>query len=171
MRAGVFLDRDGVLNHPIITDGKPHSPMRMIEFRLFDGVAEACARLRSAGFAVVVITNQPEISRGTLDPAELESMHDALRSVVDVDEVRVCPHDDNDGCHCRKPKPGMLIDAAESLSLNLDHSYLVGDRWRDIQAGQAVGCPTVFVNHGWAERRWPGAQRILEKELASVMRR
>ena len=152
-RRAVFLDRDGVLNRPLQRDGKPYAPSRAEDLELLDGVVEACAALREAGFALVVVTNQPEVARGTLDPAELDVMHDSLRARLGLAQVRVCPHDDADGCHCRKPKPGMVVDAAAELDLDAAASYLVGDRWRDVDAAHAAGCTAVFVDAwGWDER-------------------
>lgn len=151
-KRAVFLDRDGVLNRPLVCDGRPLAPSRFEELEVLDGVIDACDRLRTAGFALVVVTNQPEVARGTLDPAELEAMHDALVDLLHLDQVRVCPHDDADACRCRKPKAGMLLDAAEELGLDLPASFLVGDRWRDVEAANAAGCRAIFVDWGWTER-------------------
>lgn len=151
-RRAVFLDRDGVLNAaPVDAGGTPHPPASVDELTLLPGVAEACASLRDAGFLLIVVTNQPDVARGTQERAQVEAINAALRARLPVDEVRVCYHDDTDGCACRKPKPGLLLDAARQLGIDLGASFLVGDRWRDIGAGRAAGCRTLLVDYGYAE--------------------
>ena len=141
----VFLDRDGVLNANIERDGRPVAPWRLEDFKVLPGVAEAVSEFRRAGFLIVVVTNQPDIANGRTPLATLAAMHDELRRHVDVDDIRVCPHVDADACACRKPRPGMLVDAAADHSIALDRSWLVGDRWRDIAAGHAAGCRSILV--------------------------
>jgi D-glycero-D-manno-heptose 1,7-bisphosphate phosphatase len=149
----VFLDRDGVLNHVSLRDGLPVGPLSIDDFRLIDGVGEAVARLKAAGFAVIVVTNQPELARGRLSPELLDQMHARLRLRVPVDAIYVCPHVDDDKCNCRKPNPGMLISAADEHGIELSRSYMVGDRWRDVEAGKAAGCRTVLVDCGYPEQQ------------------
>lgn len=158
-RAAVFLDRDGVLNESRVVDGIPMPPRDAADLRLLDGVVEACTTLANAGLALVVITNQPDIARGMLSSSEVDQMHRMLRESLPVDDVVVCPHDDADGCTCRKPKPGMILDAAERLGLDLSRSVAVGDRWRDIEAARAAGVPSVYIEWGHGEplRSPPGA--------------
>lgn len=144
-RPAVFLDRDGVLNEAFVRDGVPTPPRSLEEFRVLPGVAEACADLRRAGFVLVVVTNQPDIARGTQTRAVVDRMHQRLRGLVPVDEVCVCPHDDRDVCACRKPHPGMLLAAAERLNLDLARSAGVGDRWRDIEAARRAGVKAIYV--------------------------
>jgi D-glycero-D-manno-heptose 1,7-bisphosphate phosphatase len=152
-RAAVFLDRDGVLNRPPVSDGKPLSPRGLDELMILPGVDEACGELRDAGFALVVVTNQPEIARGTLTRETVDALNGVLAASLPLDEIVVCPHDDADNCDCRKPKPGMLLDAARRHDIDLSQSVLIGDRWRDIGAGQAAGVHTVFIDRGYDERR------------------
>lgn len=147
----VFLDRDGVLNRVRIRGGRPFGPMSLAAFALYDGVEEAVRRLKAAGFKLVVATNQPEIRRGRLKPDVLEAMHAQLRERLPLDAIYVCPHDDADGCLCRKPKPGMLKAAAEALGIDLARSIMVGDRWRDVEAGRAAGCGTYLIDRGYRE--------------------
>src|SRR5260370_28363339 len=132
-RPAVFLDRDGVLNEAFVRDGVPTPPRTLAEFRVLPGVAEACADLQRAGFVLVVVTNQPDIARGTHTRAEVDRMHERLRSLVPLDEVCVCPHDACAACACRKPQPGMLLAAAERLDLDLAPSASVEAPCRDIQ--------------------------------------
>lgn len=155
-RPAVFLDRDGVLNRALIVDRKPYAPRHLADFRLLPGAARAVDRLRAAGYVVVVVTNQPDIGNGLVDPAEVEAMNARLRHRVAVDDIRVCPHRQDAGCHCRKPRPGMLLDAAAALALDLGASWMVGDRWGDVEAGKAAGCRTIKIRRGYAEDRKPG---------------
>jgi D-glycero-D-manno-heptose 1,7-bisphosphate phosphatase len=154
-RPAVFLDRDGVLNEAFVRDGVPTPPRNLSEFRLLPGVQDACAALKKSGFALVVITNQPDIARGTQTPAEVDLIHDRLRSLLPVDEICVCPHDDADGCPCRKPRPGMLLDAARRLGLDLARSASVGDRWRDVEAANRAGVVAIYVRRGYDRAREP----------------
>lgn len=147
----VFLDRDGVVNEVVYRDGKPGSPRSEAELHIPVGVPAAIDRLRRAGCRVFVVTNQPDVARGLLAAAQLEGMMRGLRERVDVDEVRVCPHDDEDRCECRKPKPGMILDLAERWSVDLDRAYLVGDGWKDMEAGRAAGCRTVLIQREYNE--------------------
>jgi D-glycero-D-manno-heptose 1,7-bisphosphate phosphatase len=156
LRPAVFLDRDGTLNVQVVRDGKPYPPDTLADFRLYEGVVESCARLKAAGFALVVVTNQPDVGRGKQMQAVVESMHAYLQQLVpSLDLIQVCYHGgDAHGqpCACRKPKPGMLLEAAAKLGLDLKRSWMVGDRWGDIDAGHAAGCRTLFIDHGYTER-------------------
>jgi D-glycero-D-manno-heptose 1,7-bisphosphate phosphatase len=157
VRRAVFLDRDGVLNETFVRDGKPYPPSDLAQFRILPGVEEACRVLREHGFRLIVVTNQPDIARGTTSAARVELLNEELRRQVALDEVMVCPHDDSDGCTCRKPRPGMLLEAAARHDIDLAASFMVGDRDRDIEAGQAAGCRTVFVDGGYGRRPDPPA--------------
>ena len=150
-RPAVFLDRDGVLVESRVVDGVPLPARRPSELRLLHGVAATCAALHEAGLALVVVTNQPDIARGALEPEDLEAMHELLRAWLPLDEIVVCAHDDADDCACRKPRPGMILDAARRLGLDLRRSVLVGDRWRDIEAAQRAGIASVHIDWGHGE--------------------
>lgn len=152
-RRAVFLDRDGVINRPVIRDGKPYPPARIEELVILPGVREALIRLRDEGFQLVVVTNQPDVARGTLRPEVVEAMHAQLAAKLPIDEFKVCAHDDRDGCACRKPNPGLLEAAAEERGLSLAASFMVGDRWRDVEAGRRAGCVTIFIDWGHDEPR------------------
>lgn len=156
LRPAVFLDRDGTLNVQVVHDGKPYPPGTLADFHLFDGVVENCARLKAAGFVLVVVTNQPDVGRGTQNRAVVEAMHAHLRRLVpSLDLIQVCYHGGDahsQPCNCRKPKPGMLTAAAAQLGLDLAKSWMIGDRWGDIDAGHAAGCRTILINHGYTER-------------------
>lgn len=152
MSRAVFLDRDGVINRAVIRDGNPHPPSSAAELELLPGVPEALARLRQAGFLLIVVTNQPDVARGTQTKQAVEVMHRALMDQLPLDAIRACYHD-GDGCNCRKPKPGLLLNAVHEFGVELHSSYMVGDRWRDIEAGQRAGCTCLFVDYGYAERQ------------------
>jgi D-glycero-D-manno-heptose 1,7-bisphosphate phosphatase len=141
----VFLDRDGVISANVERDGRPVAPTSLADFRILPGVEEATRRLKDLGFVLIVVTNQPDISTGRNTMATLDLMHEEMRRRLPLDDIRVCVHVDADGCHCRKPKPGMLLDAARARSIDLTRSIMVGDRWRDIEAGQAAGCQTILI--------------------------
>jgi D-glycero-D-manno-heptose 1,7-bisphosphate phosphatase len=147
----IFLDRDGVLNANLARDGKPVAPTRLEEFRLLPGVESAVHQLKDAGFFLVVVTNQPDVATGRTTKTVVESMHQELRRRMPLDDIRVCYHTDADNCRCRKPKPGMLLDAAAEHGIDVGKSYLVGDRWRDIEAGGQAGCMTIFIDYGYVQ--------------------
>jgi D-glycero-D-manno-heptose 1,7-bisphosphate phosphatase len=149
----VFLDRDGVINRALQRDGKPYPPANLSEFEILGGVAAACSRLKSAGFKLVVVTNQPDVGRGTQSERIVQEIHAYMMSQVSIDRVEVCFHPGKglSNCECRKPKPGMLLRAAGELKIDLSRSWMVGDRWRDVDCGRAAGCKTVFIDYGYAE--------------------
>jgi D-glycero-D-manno-heptose 1,7-bisphosphate phosphatase len=151
LSAAVFLDRDGVLTEAMVLDGVPQSPRLAGELAILPEARPACRALAEARLKLVCVTNQPEIARKSLDPAELEAMNEILQRELGLQEVVVCPHDDPDGCDCRKPLPGMILDAAERLGIDLRASFTVGDRWRDVDAGRAAGTTTVFIDRGYDE--------------------
>ena len=151
-RPAVFLDRDGVINRQIIRAGLPYPPATLDEFVFLDGVAEACGLLKQAGFLLVVVTNQPDVGRGTQSMEIVEAMHGAMCAALPIDRVEVCwdPHDSPQS-NRRKPKPGMILDAARALDIDLRRSFMVGDRWRDVDCGHFAGCTTVFIDYGYDE--------------------
>jgi len=158
LRPAVFLDRDGTLNVQIIRDGKPYPPRTLEEFSLFPDAAAACAQLAAAGFALVVATNQPDVGRGTQSQSVVEAMHARLQQLVpQIERVEVCYAAGNGSKveappdRRRKPEPGMLLDAAHDLALDLTRSWMIGDRWRDIDCGRRAGVRTVFIDFGYAE--------------------
>ncbi len=151
-RRAVFLDRDGVLNEPVVRDGKPYPPARAEDLRISPGAPAALAALRAAGFVLICVTNQPDVGRGTTPLVTVDEIHMRLRGELPLDDVIVCTHDDRDGCECRKPKPGMVHDGAARFGIDLKRSYLIGDRWRDIDAGAAANCRTVLIDRDYDER-------------------
>ncbi|MDX2194681.1 MAG: HAD-IIIA family hydrolase [Gemmatimonadales bacterium] len=147
-RRAVFLDRDGVINALVPRDGRLVSPRRPAEFRLLPGIAEAAARLRREAWLIFIITNQPDLARGRMDACDHAEMMAAATAATAPDDVAVCPHDDADACQCRKPRPGLVLALASRWSVDLAASWLIGDSWRDVEAGRAAGCRTVLVGPG-----------------------
>ncbi len=153
MRRAVFLDRDGVINKAIVRDGKPYPPKTIDELEILPGVSEALQKLHAANYLLIVVTNQPDVARGTANKDDIEQMHAYLGSKLLIDEFRTCYHDSGDGCNCRKPLPGALLDAAREHQIDLSKSFMVGDRWRDVEAGIAAGCKTFFINYRYNEQQ------------------
>lgn len=145
LRRAVFLDRDGVINRCIIREGKSLPPHSMEELEILPGVPEALKALRQAGYLLIVVTNQPDVATGVQKMENVEKIHAHLMGHLPLDEIRACFHVDADNCGCRKPKPGMLLEAAEKHGVNLADSFMIGDRWRDIEAGRRAGCATILV--------------------------
>ncbi len=155
-RRAVFLDRDGTLNAPLVRDGKPYPPASIGEFSLLAGVAESCRQLHAAGYVLVVATNQPDVGRGTQSQAAVEAIHAHLRKLIpEIARIETCYAPGQGAAHPenrrRKPEPGMLLDAAQALDLDLAASWMIGDRWRDIDCGARAGCRTIFIDWGYAE--------------------
>jgi len=149
----VFLDRDGVISRPIVRERRPYAPGSLEELEVLPGVPEALHALKAAGYQLVMVTNQPDVARGTTSKAVVDSIHQRLTAMLPLDAVFTCLHDDGDRCECRKPLPGLITQAAQELDIDRVASYLVGDRWRDIEAGRRAGCRTFFVDHDYDEPR------------------
>jgi len=152
LRLAVFLDRDGVLNEPVIREGKPYPPASVDELQITPSAADALARLKAREFLLFVVSNQPDVARGTQKREVVEEIGLRLRSALPVDDILTCFHDDPDACDCRKPRPGLLLRAASRYGIDLSRSYLAGDRWRDIDAGANAGCRTIWIDRGYDER-------------------
>jgi len=151
-RRAVFLDRDGVLNRAVVREGKPYPPPSAAALEILPDVVEALADLKAAGYLLLVVTNQPDVAKGIQSRAEVEAMHQRLRAELPLDDIFVCYHQDADGCPCRKPAPGLLEEAAARYELYLPYCFMVGDRWRDVDAGYRAGCQSVFLDYGYRER-------------------
>lgn len=145
MTRAVFLDRDGVLNRAIIHNGKPHPPANLDELEIPADVPGALMTLRDAGFLLIGATNQPDVARGTQTRAMVEAINAAICAALPLDEIRVCYHDDADNCECRKPKPGLILQAARAHAIDLAASFMIGDRWKDVEAGRRAGCATILI--------------------------
>jgi D-glycero-D-manno-heptose 1,7-bisphosphate phosphatase len=150
-RKAIFLDRDGVLNDAIIREGKPFAPLSLKELTIAADAHSALQILKSAGFLLIAATNQPDVARGAATRADVDAINAKLMAALPLDEIRVCFHDNADNCHCRKPLPGMLLDAAKEYDIDLPNSFMIGDRWKDIEAGQRAGCKTILLNYDYQE--------------------
>lgn len=170
VKRAVFLDRDGVINANIVRDGRPVAPTSLEQFRLLPGVEEAARRLNEAGYDIIVITNQPDVATGRTRRETVEAMHDVIRARMPVAEIKVCFHTDADNCSCRKPKPGMILESANERGIDLQRSWVIGDRWRDIEAGRIAGCLTVFVDYGY-EQEGPNSPNVVVSSLAEAAQR
>lgn len=146
-RRAVFLDRDGVINKVVMRDGIQDSPRHGGELVIIDGVEEAICMLSKQGFLVIIVTNQPGVKRGTHRKQDVEEIHKFIGNYLMIDGIYTCYHDNEDNCACRKPKAGMLYDAAENIEIDLGSSYMIGDRWQDICAGNNAGCKTILVDY------------------------
>jgi transaldolase len=172
-RRAVFLDRDGVLNEAVIRDGLPYPPASLDELRIPEQVPALMARLRAAGFLTIGITNQPDVARGRQTRQTADALNHAVRSATSLDAMLACYHDDADACQCRKPAPGMLEAAAARYGIALSNSIMIGDRWRDIEAGRRARCQTVFIDYDYREAKpMPPADatvRSLEEGVAWML--
>lgn len=160
LRRAVFLDRDGVITIPRVTNGKSYAPRDLKDFHYYPEARAALEALHAAGLLLVVVTNQPDIGNGLMEPQVLEQMHDRLGSDLPIDLIKTCPHSQKAGCTCRKPQPGMLQEAARELSIRLEKSFMVGDRAGDIEAGARVGCFTVFIDRNYSESKPPAPDAV-----------
>lgn len=152
MNKAVFLDRDGVINRAIIFEGKPFPPPTIEELEILPGVEKALSSLRRNGYMLIVVTNQPDVSRGKTSRESVDLINEYLLTNLPIDEIQTCFHDDKDACMCRKPLPGLVLNAAQKYEIDLKKSYMVGDRWKDIDAGVAAGCKTIFIDYGYQEK-------------------
>lgn len=153
MNKAIFLDRDGVINQVNFVDGKPYPPKDMSELILLPRVNEALQLLKDAGYLLIVITNQPDVVRGKAKIETVEAINQFLKDSLPIDDIFTCYHDDIEDCNCRKPKPGNILKAANQYNINIPSSFMIGDRWRDIEAGESAGCKTFFINYRYQEKQ------------------
>jgi D-glycero-D-manno-heptose 1,7-bisphosphate phosphatase len=170
----VFLDRDGVLNRSVVRDGKPYPPAGLSDLEILPRVAEAIELLRAKQFPLIVVTNQPDVTRGSANAGDVNAINDHIARTLRLDRVEVS-FDSDDSAPRRKPNPGMLLDAAKAMNVDLSRSFMIGDRWRDIDAGRRAGCKTIFIDYRYAERQpdppadhtvadlWEAAQWIVKQ--------
>ncbi len=162
----VFLDRDGVLNQAIVRNGKPYPPQFASDVRILPGVHDSLVRLKQAGFLLLVTTNQPDVRTGKQTKEEVEAIHAKLLAQLPLNDIFVCYHIDSDSCECRKPSPGMIEQARERYDLHLPSCFMIGDRWRDVDAGHRAGCQSILVDYAYAER---GPEREPEVRVRSLI--
>lgn len=153
LRPAVFLDRDGVINATRVVEGRPFPPGSVDQLIILDGVVSSITDLTRAGYVCVVVTNQPDIARGTASFHDVDAINTKITELTQLQHFYVCPHDESDACDCRKPLPGLLLQAALKLQLDLTQSFMVGDRWRDVEAGKNAGVRTFFIDYGYFEQQ------------------
>jgi D-glycero-D-manno-heptose 1,7-bisphosphate phosphatase len=186
MRGAVFLDRDGVLNELVVdpVSGEPESPLAVEQVRLEPGAAQAAARLGGEGYLLVCVSNQPAAAKGKVSVARLLAVHARVTDLLAHEGVtlaasRICLHHEHGvvpglggPCDCRKPAPGMLLDAAAALGLDLSGSWMVGDTDADITAGRAAGCRTLLIrNPASVHKRLQAIEAdLVADSLADAMR-
>jgi D-glycero-D-manno-heptose 1,7-bisphosphate phosphatase len=149
VKVAVYIERDGVLNLVRLERQHQVSPLSSEEFEVNVAAAPLLNKLKASGMTIIVTTNQPGLSRGYLPRRELDRMHDMLRRALPVDDILVCPHDEADRCPCRKPKPGLLVEAGFKWHLNLDRSFVISDKWQDAEAARAAGCTSLLLESKW----------------------
>lgn len=149
MKRAVFIERDGVLNEVRPGPKNQIPPLTLEEFKVRKEAEPSLAKLKKAGFVLIVTTNQPGLSSGSQSRRELDRMHDQLRRAFPIDDIMVCPHDESDHCPCHKPRPGLLIEAAFKWHLNIDQSYVVSDKWQDAEAARTAGCTSLLIQSPW----------------------
>jgi D-glycero-D-manno-heptose 1,7-bisphosphate phosphatase len=169
MNRAVFLDRDGVLNRLLVRDGHAYAPGAPADLEILPGVPESLAELRAAGFVLIAVTNQPDVSRGLITRSGVEEIHAVMRRLLPLTDIRCCFHDDADRCACRKPAPGLLYASAVDHDVTLATSFMVGDRWRDIEAGRRAECTTVLLDHP-VEESVPVASDMRAVDLPDAVR-
>jgi D-glycero-D-manno-heptose 1,7-bisphosphate phosphatase len=149
----IFLDRDGVLNKAIVRNRKPYPPSTIDELEILEGVYEGVELLKHSGYRLIVITNQPDVSRGLTTIEKVNEINNSIIQLLNVDEIMCCFHDDNENCECRKPKPGMILEAVKKWNIDLSVSYLIGDRWRDIQTAKNIGITSILIKYDYDEKK------------------
>jgi histidinol-phosphate phosphatase family protein len=171
MKQGVFIERDGVLNHVRVERQHQVSPLTLEEFRVNQAMAPLLSELKAGGLVLIATTNQPGLSRGYQSRRELDRMHEALRRALPLDDILVCPHDEIDLCPCRKPKSGLLMEASFKWHLDLDRSFVISDKWQDAEAARQAGCTSLLLQSPWVgnvhhDFVLPSLEAIVEKVLA-----
>ena len=169
MKKAVFLDRDGVVNKAFIRNGLPTPPISLNELEILPGVKESILRLKKLNYICLLVTNQPDVSRGKIEKKNVIEMNNFLKKEIELDDIFACYHDDKDNCKCRKPKPGMIIQASNKWDIDVRKSFMIGDRWRDIQAGINAGCKTFFIDNNYNEDKLVEASYTSANLLGAVI--
>ena len=152
MNKAIFFDRDGVLIQAPVIDGKPKSIENVSDI-IFIVEESLIIKLRDLGFYLIAITNQPDISRKKIKPEFVEKINNLIKTKYYLDDFYVCPHSDQDNCECRKPKNGLILDAAKDYNLDLSSCFMIGDRWRDIAAAEISGCKSIYIDYSYNEQK------------------
>jgi D-glycero-D-manno-heptose 1,7-bisphosphate phosphatase len=170
MKLGVFLERDGVLNLVRIERQHQVCPVTLEEMKVNVAAVPLLAKLKAAGLLLIATTNQPGLSRGYQNRREMDRMHNLLQKTFSLDDIFVCPHDETDRCPCRKPKPGLLVEAAFKWHLDLDRSFVISDKWQDAEAARTAGCTSLLIDSPFLGKTHkdfvlPNMEAVVEKIL------
>jgi len=170
MKQAVFIERDGILNLTRVERQHQVGPMTLEELRVNTAAVPLFVKLKAAGLLLIATTNQPGLSRGYQNRRELDRMHDLLRKTFALDDLLVCPHDETDRCPCRKPNPGLLVDAGFKWHLDLERSFVISDKWQDAEAARTAGCTSLLLDSPWVGKVHrdfilPGLDAMAEKIL------
>lgn len=149
-KIAVFLDSDGVLNEAIIRNGKPLAPTTLAELNIPTEVRPCLDKLKAAGYLLICVTNKPDIERGLMTQADVDAIYAKMRALLPLDDVLICY---KEGSACYKPNPGLLLMAQKKYGIEMAESFMIGDRWRDIGAGQNAGCKTIWIDRAYAEQK------------------
>lgn len=149
MKFGVFLERDGILNHARVERGQQVAPVTLEDFKINMAAREPLTQLKEAGYLLIVTSNQPGLSRGYQSRRETDIMHEMLKKTFPIDDIVMCPHDEQDDCPCRKPRAGLLQEAAFNWHLDLEHSFVISDKWQDARAAHNAGCVSMMIESPW----------------------
>ncbi len=149
MKHAVFIERDGILTQVRQEKGQMIGPATFAELCVNHSSARSLARLKDAGYLVIATTNQPGLSTGEQSRRELDRMHRVLNAAFELDDLLICPHAPEDDCPCRKPKPGLLYEAAYKWNLDLDGSYVISHKWKDATAAHCAGCTSLLIDSPW----------------------
>ena len=168
MKKAVLLDRDGVINKAIVKNGLPTSPNSLDELEILPGVKESILRLKKLNFICIVVTNQPDVPRRKINKNTVIKINNFLKKKIKLDDIFVCYHDDKDNCNCRKPKPGLLLQAGKKWNVDFKKSFMIGDRWRDIQAGEKVECKTIYLDYNYKDIKPKNTDFVTDKLLNVV---
>ena len=168
-RRAIFLDRDGVLNHAVVKNGKPYPPATVEEVSIPDDALSALTFLKEAGYLLIGATNQPDVARGTTPKETIEAINAKLMGMLPLEDIRVCYHDDCDNCVCRKPLPGLMTQAALDYNVDLTQSIMIGDRWKDVEAGQRAGCKTIWLRYEYQEKEPDQAPDLIASSLTEAV--
>ena len=173
VKRAIFLDRDGVINKVIFRNGKVSSPWRFEEFEILPDVKKVLTKFKEMGFLKIVVSNQPDVKRGFLKKEELEKMNQFLIQNLPIDEIMICPHDDDDHCNCRKPKPGLILEAAKKYGIDLKQSFLIGDTWKDVEAGKRAGCKVILIKTDYNKNIQKGPDFVVNslKEALEIIKK
>jgi len=167
-RKAIFLDRDGTLNKAYIENGLPISPSSLNKFKIIKGVKKSINKLKKLNFLCILITNQPDVFRGKISKKTVVKMNSYIKKKIKLDDMFVCYHDNEHNCNCRKPKPGLLVKASKKWKIDLNKSFMIGDRWKDILAGKKVGCKTIFINNNYKNDKKVKADFTFKSLLKAV---